>query len=350
MWTHPLFLPGRPHSVGALVWDSLCAAAKPIWLGLHHIICSLAIPVSVSELSLLFVRTRSDEGQHVRSYFILRSLESCPSQSSIILKPSSLSFSHPVHDHIDVAARVSMWFRSGPPPTCVYLDLLTRGHHRPAPYTHSTFPTAPQKHSPSRAPDTAHSNRFPPSRTIPSPLHDRPPALHTHPLLDPSYPDKCPRTARIPCFPLHSPVSLHLDMLVVLFLGSNRRRAFLLYLSPHVSGAPSTVGVSVFSRAPPRCIHSALPDSYIVAVLSSTILVLVRVRRVTDVATHIPSFLLYYYLIMPSSTSVSSTRSSHHKMSFWYRRGKRVRVQLILICVQYMLYMRSFRGQYMRTY
>lgn len=108
------------------------------------------------------------------------SLETSPSQSSTILKPSSVSFSHPVRDHIDAVTSISIWFRCGPRSTRDYLALLTRRRNHLEPHTRSTFSTTPGTHSPLSGSPWRSLNSPAPSRTILPPFHHRPPAFRTH--------------------------------------------------------------------------------------------------------------------------------------------------------------------------
>lgn len=121
----------------------------------------------------------SNTPNHTSSF---HSIESSPSQSSTILKPSSLSPSHPVHDHIDAVAGVSTWFMRSTFNTSISPVLRTRRRHRPASNQCATLFPAPQKMCSHglqtrltqlvfRRPERSHL-----------PLHDLPPALRTHPL------------------------------------------------------------------------------------------------------------------------------------------------------------------------
>lgn len=154
--------------------------------------------------------------------------------------------------------------------------------------------------------------------------------------------------------PLHPRVSRSFDMPFLLFLGSDCHPASLLCTPLHVLRVHPP---SLFSSLRSRRLVVYIPpflDSYTVAVLSSTIIVLVRVCRVTDVATRFPNFLLYYLLdydilniclidtplAQQDTLLVSSWRAGTCGTDLYIRTIRAIHT---------IRYLRSFLGECMRT-
>lgn len=111
---------------------------------------------------------------------------------------------------------------------------------------------------------------------------------------------------------------------LVFLLSSDRHPVFLLCTPPHILEVPFTIFVIQSSLALSCYIHSLL-ECCTVAALSSTIIVLVRVRRVTDVATRFPNFLLYHLLRFQalSLSSLFTCVLYTKRQLFWYFHAER---------------------------